>query len=124
MLAVGALALVVLIVAYLMFGGGGGANYKLEFAEAGQLVRGDQVQVGGVPVGSVKDIELTHDFKALITIHVESSLVPLHEGTMAQVRVPSLVERRQPLHRSCRPARTATPTLPPARRCRRARPRK
>ena len=44
------------------------------FAEAGQLVRGDQVQVGGVPVGSVTDIELTPDYKARITIHVDSSL--------------------------------------------------
>jgi phospholipid/cholesterol/gamma-HCH transport system substrate-binding protein len=66
------------------------STYKLEFAEGDQLVRGDQVQVGGVPVGSVKDIELTHDFKALVTISVNSSLAPLHEGTVAQVRVPSL----------------------------------
>jgi phospholipid/cholesterol/gamma-HCH transport system substrate-binding protein len=80
----------VLIVAYLVFAGGGGASYQLEFAEADQLVRGDQVQVGGVPVGSVTDIALTHDFKARITIHVDSSLTPLHEGTTAQVRVPSL----------------------------------
>jgi phospholipid/cholesterol/gamma-HCH transport system substrate-binding protein len=48
------------------------------------------VQVGGVPVGSVTNIELTHNFKALITIHIGSSLVPLHDGTVAQVRVPSL----------------------------------
>jgi len=89
-LAVGALALVVLIVAYILFAGGGGASYHLIFGEAGQLVRGDQVQVGGVPVGSVTNIELTKDFKARITIHVESSLTPLHEGTTAQVRVPSL----------------------------------
>jgi phospholipid/cholesterol/gamma-HCH transport system substrate-binding protein len=89
-LAAGALGLVVLIVAYLVFAGGGGASYKLEFAEADQLVRGDQVQVGGVPVGSVTNIELTHNFKAVITIHVDSSLVPLHHGTLAQVRVPSL----------------------------------
>jgi phospholipid/cholesterol/gamma-HCH transport system substrate-binding protein len=89
-LAAGALALVVLVVAYLVFGGSGGASYKLEFAEADGLVRGDQVQVGGVPVGSVTNIELTPDFKALVTIHVESSLVPLHHGTVAQVRVPSL----------------------------------
>ncbi len=88
--AVGALALVVLIVAYLLFGGGGGATYKLEFAEGDQLVRGDQVQVGGVPVGSITNIQLTHDFKALVTIHVDSSLTPLHEGTTAQVRTPSL----------------------------------
>ncbi|HTU77685.1 MAG TPA: MlaD family protein [Solirubrobacteraceae bacterium] len=89
-LAVGALGLVVLIVAYLVFARPGGASYKLEFAEADGLVRGDQVQVGGVPVGSVTNIELTSDFKALVTIHVDSSLVPLHHGTVAQVRVPSL----------------------------------
>jgi phospholipid/cholesterol/gamma-HCH transport system substrate-binding protein len=89
-LAIGALALVVLIVAYILFSGGGSSTYKLEFAEADQLVRGDQVQVGGVPVGSVKDIALTHDFKALVTISIESSLAPLHAGTTAQVRVPSL----------------------------------
>jgi phospholipid/cholesterol/gamma-HCH transport system substrate-binding protein len=41
-------------------------------------------------VGTVTNIVLTHDFKARITIHVESSLTPLHEGTVAQVRVPSL----------------------------------
>jgi phospholipid/cholesterol/gamma-HCH transport system substrate-binding protein len=84
------LAAVIVIVALLAFGGGGGADYKLEFAEAGQLVRGDQVQVGGVPVGSVKEIELTHNFTAVVTIHVDGSLVPVHEGTTAEIRVPSL----------------------------------
>jgi phospholipid/cholesterol/gamma-HCH transport system substrate-binding protein len=90
MLAGGGLAIVVLIVAYLVFAGGGGANYQLIFANAGQLVRGNQVQVGGVPVGSVTNIVLTHDFKARVTIHINPSLTPLHEGTTAQVRVPSL----------------------------------
>lgn len=89
-LAVGGLALVVLILAYLLFAGKGNASYKLEFAEADQLVLGDQVQVGGVPVGSVTNIELTKKFHALVTISVESSLVPLHHGTVAQVRTPSL----------------------------------
>jgi phospholipid/cholesterol/gamma-HCH transport system substrate-binding protein len=89
-LAVGALGLVILIVAYLVFAPGGSSNYKLEFAEADQLVRGDQVQVGGVPVGSVTNIELTHDFKALVTVNIKSSLVPLHQGTVALVRTPSL----------------------------------
>ena len=90
LLAGGALAAVIVIVALLVFGGGEGSDYKLEFPEAGQLVRGDQVQVGGVPVGSVKDIELTRNYTAVVTIHVEHSLTPLHEGTTAQVRVPSL----------------------------------
>jgi phospholipid/cholesterol/gamma-HCH transport system substrate-binding protein len=89
-LAAGALVLVVLVVLYLLLAGGGGAEYKLLFAEANQLVRGDQVQVGGVPVGSIKNIVLTKENKALVTIDVESSLTPLHEGTTAQVRVPSL----------------------------------
>ncbi len=88
--AVGGLALVVLIVAYLLFAGSGGASYHLIFAEGYQLVRGDQVQVGGVPVGSVTNIELTKDYKADITIHVDSSLTPLHEGTIAEIRTPSL----------------------------------
>jgi phospholipid/cholesterol/gamma-HCH transport system substrate-binding protein len=88
--AAAALVLAVLVVALLVLGGGGGANYHLIFGEAGQLVRGDQVQVGGVPVGSVTNIELTNDFKAKVTIHVDSSLTPLHEGTVAQVRQPSL----------------------------------
>jgi phospholipid/cholesterol/gamma-HCH transport system substrate-binding protein len=87
---VGALGLVVLVAALIVFGGGGGGDYQLIFPEAGQLVRGDQVQVGGVPVGSVTDIALTHDFRARVTIHVDSSLTPLHEGTTAQVRTPSL----------------------------------
>ncbi len=89
-LAAGALAIVVLIVAYLVFASGGGADYHIEMNEAGQLVRGDQVQVGGVAVGSVTEIALTKDFKARITFHVNSPLTPLHEGTVAQIRVPSL----------------------------------
>ncbi len=88
--AAGALVLVVAVVAYILFSAGGGATYKLELANASQLVLGDQVQVGGVPVGSVTDITLTHNYKARVTIHIEGSLVPLHRGTTAQVRVPSL----------------------------------
>jgi phospholipid/cholesterol/gamma-HCH transport system substrate-binding protein len=118
MLAAGALGIVVLIVAYLVFSGGGGADYHLEMNEAGQLVRGDQVQVGGVPVGSVTDIALTPDFKARVTIHVESSLTPLHEGTVAEIRVPSLtgVANRYvaltPGPNKGRPALPAGATLP------------
>jgi phospholipid/cholesterol/gamma-HCH transport system substrate-binding protein len=89
-LAVGALAIVLFVIALLLFSGGGGASYNLLFDNASQIVRGDQVRVGGVPVGSVTDITLTHDYRARVTIHVESSLTPLHEGTTAAIRVPSL----------------------------------
>ena len=74
----GALAAVVVIVLLLVLGGGAGSSYKLEFADAGQLVRGDQVQVGGVPAGSISNIELTKDYKALVTIHVNG--FKLHQG--------------------------------------------
>ncbi len=89
-LAVGGIAAVVAIVLVLVLAGGGGVTYQLIFPEAGQLVRGDQVQVGGVPVGSIKDITLLPNFNVRITINVESSLAPLHEGTTAEIRVPSL----------------------------------
>jgi phospholipid/cholesterol/gamma-HCH transport system substrate-binding protein len=90
MAAVGAIAAVTAIVLVLVLAGGGGATYQLIFPEAGQLVRGDQVQVGGAPVGSIKDIALLPDYRVRITIQVESSLTPLHEGTTAEIRVPSL----------------------------------
>ena len=88
--AFGALAAVVVVLLVLVLAGSGGATYQLIFPEAGQLVRGDQVQVGGVPVGSIKDITLLHNYNVRITVHVESSLAPLHEGTTAEIRVPSL----------------------------------
>jgi phospholipid/cholesterol/gamma-HCH transport system substrate-binding protein len=88
--AVGALATVAVILLVLVLAGGGGATYQLIFPDAGQLVRGDQVQVGGVPVGSIKDITLLSNYNVRITINVESSLAPLHEGTSAEIRVPSL----------------------------------
>ncbi len=88
--AVAAIAVVVAIVLVFLFGGSGSATYYLIFPEAGQLVRGDQVQVGGVPVGSIKNITLLHDYNVRITINVESSLAPLHKGTTAEIRVPSL----------------------------------
>ena len=46
--------------------------------------------MGGAPVGSVKNIELTSNNEADVTIEVESSLLPLHQGTKALIRVPDL----------------------------------
>ncbi len=88
--AVGALAAAVAIVLVLALSGSEGATYHLIVSNADQLVRGDQVQVGGVPVGSVDDIALLHDYRVKLTIHINSSLAPLHEGTTGEVRVPSL----------------------------------
>ncbi|MHB2001420.1 MAG: MlaD family protein [Solirubrobacteraceae bacterium] len=91
-LALGALGIALIALVYAIFAAtsGGDAEYKLLFTNTDTLVRGDQVEVGGVPVGAVKTIKLTKEDLAEVTIGVEDSLAPLHEGTTAQIRVPSL----------------------------------
>jgi phospholipid/cholesterol/gamma-HCH transport system substrate-binding protein len=88
--AVGALLVAVAVVAWLLLRGDGGATYKLRFENAGQLVRGDDVQIGGRRVGSVRDITLTDDNQAEIDIAVQDGYAPLHEGTTALIRATSL----------------------------------
>jgi phospholipid/cholesterol/gamma-HCH transport system substrate-binding protein len=53
-------------------------------------VRDDDVQVGGRRIGSVRDIKLTNDNQAEITISVQDGYAPLHEGTTALIRATSL----------------------------------
>jgi phospholipid/cholesterol/gamma-HCH transport system substrate-binding protein len=58
---------------------------------AGQLVKGNRVTVGGVPVGSLTAIRLTPDNQAALTLRIDDRrLVPLHEGTTVAIRVGSL----------------------------------
>src|SRR5438552_1501122 len=59
------------------------------FQNAGQLVKGDQVQVGGRPIGSVKDIALTNHNLARVRVEL-NELTPLHQGTQAVIRETSL----------------------------------
>jgi phospholipid/cholesterol/gamma-HCH transport system substrate-binding protein len=89
--AAGALALAVALAVWLLlFKGDGGTEYTLLFESAGQLVKDDDVQVGGRRVGSVRDIELTGDNRAAIKITVQEPYAPLREGTQAVIRLTSL----------------------------------
>jgi phospholipid/cholesterol/gamma-HCH transport system substrate-binding protein len=89
--AAGALALAVALVVWLLlFRGPAGTEYTLLFQTAGQLVVDDDVQVGGRRVGSVREIELTDDNQAAITVVVEEPYAPLREGTQAVIRLTSL----------------------------------
>jgi phospholipid/cholesterol/gamma-HCH transport system substrate-binding protein len=81
---------VALAVWLLLFKGSGGTEYTLIFQNAGQLVKDDDVQVGGRRVGSVRDIELTSDNRAAIKIKVQEPYAPLREGTTAIIRLTSL----------------------------------
>jgi len=89
-LVLGMLVIVLVVVAYLVLASGSAQTYHLLFTDASQLVKGNQVQVGGVPVGSVTDISLTSDNLAEVTISVDSPIAPLHQGTTAEIRTPSL----------------------------------
>ena len=89
-LAAGGVALLAVLVALIVTGGGGSHQYKLIFATAGQLVRDNDIQVGGRRIGSIKSIELTKDNRAEITVEVQEPYAPLHEGTTAVIRATSL----------------------------------
>ncbi len=74
-----------------MFGGGGGYRVTIELPNAGQLVEGNEVKLGGVPVGLVEDIDLTDDARARIELSIEDDeATPLHRGTVATLRASSL----------------------------------
>ena len=83
-------ALVAAFALYLFVLRGGGHEYTLIFQNAGQLVKGDNVQIGGRAVGSVRGIELTSDNQAAIRIAVDEPYAPLREGTQAVIRLTSL----------------------------------
>jgi phospholipid/cholesterol/gamma-HCH transport system substrate-binding protein len=86
----GALVLAVVVLAVVLLGSGSVTKYTLTFQNAGQLVKGDDVQIGGRRVGNVKKIELTNDNRAKITIELDNGFAPLHQGTTAIIRATSL----------------------------------
>ena len=85
-------ALAALIVLYLLlFGTGSNYTVTASFESASQLVKGNRVDVAGVPVGSVSDISLSDDGQALVKLEIsDSAYTPLPEGTHATVRSQSL----------------------------------
>src|SRR5690349_20824278 len=88
--AIGALVLAIVVVAFIFFTRDGGTEYKLRFETAGQLVKDDDVQIGGRRIGSIRDIKLTDNNQAEITIEVEDAYAPLHQGTTGTIRASSL----------------------------------
>ena len=89
--AIVALAGAVLVVLLLVLGGGSSYTVTAEFENASQLVTGNNVDVAGVPVGSVKEISLSDNGQALIKLEIsDSAYTPLPAGTHATVRSQSL----------------------------------
>jgi phospholipid/cholesterol/gamma-HCH transport system substrate-binding protein len=86
--AVGAIVLAIVLVGLVLFAGGGIGGYqvKARFINAGQLVKGNPVQVGGVPIGSVKGIKITDNGEAEVTLGIDGDHAPLRQGTRAEIR--------------------------------------
>jgi phospholipid/cholesterol/gamma-HCH transport system substrate-binding protein len=81
----------VVYAAVLLLGGGsGGYQVKARFENASQLVKGNLVEVSGIPAGKVEDIKLTPDGQAELTLSIDSNYAPLRRGTLATVRQASV----------------------------------
>ncbi|MCW2985849.1 MAG: hypothetical protein JWR63_3419 [Conexibacter sp.] len=88
-LAVGAVGVAV-VVAVLLLAGGNKHEYTLVFQSAGQLVKDNDVQIGGRRIGRVADIKLSDHNLAEVRIQVDEPYAPLHQGTTAVIRSGSL----------------------------------
>jgi phospholipid/cholesterol/gamma-HCH transport system substrate-binding protein len=86
-LAVLAVAVVVVV---LLVTGGTKHEYTLVFQSAGQLVKDNDVQIGGRRIGRVADIKLSSKNLAEVKIQVDKPYAPLHVGTTATIRSGSL----------------------------------
>jgi phospholipid/cholesterol/gamma-HCH transport system substrate-binding protein len=79
------------IIAVVLLGAPGGSyQVKAQFENASQLVKGNLVQVSGMPAGKVEDIRLTPDGQAELTLSIDDEYAPLRRGTLATVRQASL----------------------------------
>ena len=68
-------------------------TYSAEFTDATGLVKGDDVRIAGVKVGSVKDVSIVHRTRALVTFDVSTS-ASLTRATHADIRYRNLVGQR------------------------------
>ena len=106
-LLVAALVLVVLIVSGL---GSDSYTVTARFTDAGQLVKGDLVQVGGRTVGTVKALKLADNGQADVEMKLtDDSVRPAAPGHAGDDPLGRPVGRRQPLRR---PEPRATPRCP------------
>ncbi len=91
-LAVATLVVAIAVVSVVLLRGDG-TEYTVNarFTNASQLVKGNEVQVAGVPIGKVGEIDLGRDGGALVRLDIsDPEYAPLRRGTEAIVRLTSL----------------------------------
>lgn len=88
---VGAVVAAVVVVLVLVLGGGRSYTIHAQFINAGQLVKGDDVQVAGKRIGTISDIRLTQDDLADVVLKIgDGKYQTLHRGTIATIRTVGL----------------------------------
>ena len=85
-LAAAALVTAVAALAFVVLARDTSREYRVIFSNAGQLVPGDLVRIGGVPAGIVKGLDLTPDGQAEVRISIDEEWGALHAGTTVTVR--------------------------------------
>jgi ABC-type transporter Mla subunit MlaD len=84
-LALGALLLAIIVIAYIVLSSGSSYKLRLLFSDASGLVSGDQVFIGPSSVGSVQSISLTNNGQAAVVIALDGSAAPVYQGTVARI---------------------------------------
>ncbi len=89
--ALAAVVVVAVVVAVLLLRSPGD-DYKVKarFQNAAQVVKGNLVQTGGAPIGTVENIDLTPNGEADVTMKLKGDYAPLRRGTLATIRQASL----------------------------------
>jgi phospholipid/cholesterol/gamma-HCH transport system substrate-binding protein len=84
-LALGAVLLAIVVVAYFALNSGSSYSVRLLFSDASGLVTGDQVMIGPSSIGSVQSIKLTANGQAAVTVSLDGDAAPLYKGTVARI---------------------------------------
>ena len=71
----------------------GSRTYKAEFADATGVVKGDDIRIAGVKVGTVKDVAISNRTRALVTFTVADTTT-VTGATHATIRYRNLVGQR------------------------------
>ncbi len=86
-----ATGVLVIIIGNITFGSSN--TYKAEFVDATGVVKGDDVRIAGVKVGSVQGISIVDRTRALVTFSVQTDTA-LMQSTHADIRYRNLVGQR------------------------------
>jgi phospholipid/cholesterol/gamma-HCH transport system substrate-binding protein len=86
-----AIVVALIVLQFVLLTRDGSYDYRFVFENAGQLVRGDIVRIGGTPVGEVTGIELDDRSQAEVAVSIDEDFAPLHHGTTATIRATSLI---------------------------------